>query len=324
MDHRRRRAAARALALSLSLVVAACVSSGGDPSAVPSPTPSPDGSPSPRPSPSPGAVLSGAELRLRLLEVFGSLWFCDPDEYPVSRGDEQQLALEAFPDIVADSDTFLAIASALGIDTEAGEVSPDGQLAIYRLWKRLAAIELPTRGDVWAFDELFGPKDPAGQVGEHIVGTIDRQGTIDVASREIAGPPMCPICLARGSLIDAPDGPRPVETLVAGDLVWSLDRAGRRIAATIHAVGSTAVPATHEVVRLRLADGRTVTASPGHPLADGRPIGSLAVGAVVDGAPVVAADRLAYAGGRTFDIAVDSPTGRYLVDGIPLASTLDR
>jgi hypothetical protein len=244
--------------------------------------------------------------------------------YPVARGDEQQLALEAFPEIVADAETFVAIVSALGLDGDAAEPPPEAQLAVYRLWKRLVAIELPTRGDVFAFDELFGPKDPAGQVGEHIVGTIDRTGTITVATREIAGPPMCPICLARGTPIDTPDGPRAVEALGVGDVVWSLDAAGRRIAVTVVAVGSAPVPASHQVVLLTLDDGRAVTASPGHPLADGRPVGSLVVGDPVDGARVVAADRISYAGGRTFDLVVGGPTGLYLVDGIPLASTIDR
>jgi hypothetical protein len=322
MDRRLRRAAAVALALSLPVLFAACAASVG-PSTSPSPSPSPGDSPSPVPSPSPGERLTPAELRLRLLIEFGSLWYCDPDVYPVSRGDEQQLALETFPEIVADADTYLAIAAALGLDPDAAEPPPEAQLAVYRLWKRLVAIELPTRGDLFAFDELFGPKDPAGQVGEHLVGTIDRSGTITVATREIAGPPMCPICLARGTPIDTPDGPRAVEALGVGDVVWSLDTVGRRIAVTVVAVGSAAVPASHQVVRLVLDDGRTVTASPGHPLTDRRPIGSLVVGDRVDGARVVAADPISYVGGRTFDIAVGGPTGLYLVDGIPLASTLD-
>ena len=92
--------------------------------------------------------------------------------------------------------------------------------------------------------------------------------------------------------------------------------------ATVIALGSTAVPVGHRVVRLVLADDRAVMASPGHPLADGRRLGDLHVGDAFDGSLVVSADRVAYAGARTFDIAVSGPTGIYLVDGIPLRSTL--
>ena len=94
---------------------------------------------------------------------------------------------------------------------------------------------------------------------------------------------------------------------------------------TVLLVASAPVPASHRVVHLALSDGRTVTASPRHPLADGRTLGSLRVGDSVDGARVVAVDLVAYAAGRTFDLAVSGPTGVYLAgDGIPLASTIER
>ena len=76
------------------------------------------------------------------------------------------------------------------------------------------------------------------------------------------------------------------------------------------------------MVRLVLADGRSLAASPGHPLADGRLLGDLHVGDGVDGSAVVSADLVAYEGARTYDIVVSGPTGIYLVDGIALGSTL--
>jgi hypothetical protein len=101
-----------------------------------------------------------------------------------------------------------------------------------------------------------------------------------------------------------------------------VDGAGRRVAATIAVVGSIAVPATHRVVHLELADGRTVDASPGHPLPDGRRIGDLRLGDQVDGSTVVGATTLPYAGGATFDLLPDTVTGAYWADGILLGSTL--
>lgn len=311
------------LAVTLPLLLAACGAGGATIAPVPSPSSSAGGSPGP--SPSPGAALTDAELKLTLLRTFGSLWYCDPDEYPVAHGDEAAQAAERLPEIRADAEAWAAITEALGFDGAAASIPPDEQLAIYRQWKVLNAIELAPGGEGFVFDELFGPGDPAGQTGEHVSGTVAPDGTISVASREASGPPNCPICLARDTAILAPDGPVAVEELRVGARIWTLDTAGRRVPGTVLAVASTPVPASHHVVRLVLSDGRTVTASPGHPLADGRTLGSLRAGDRVDGARVVSAAFLPYAGGRTFDLVVSGSTGSYLAgDGIPLASTLDR
>ena len=101
---------------------------------------------------------------------------------------------------------------------------------------------------------------------------------------------MCPICLARGTLIDTPAGPVAVERLRLGDPSGRSTADGRRVAGTVIALGSTAAPPDHEVVRLVLEDGRTVTASPGHPLADGRLLGDLRPGDAVDGSRIAVAD----------------------------------
>jgi hypothetical protein len=304
--------------------VAACAAA-GDPSVAPSP--SPGGSPgaSPSPSPSPAALLTAAQLKLGLLGAFGSLWYCDPDEYPVGRGDEATLAAERMPEIRADAEAWTAITTALGFDPGAASLSSDQEVAIYRQWKVLSAIELTPADGRFAFDELFGPKDAAGQTGEHVTGTIGRDGTIAVGQRAVAGEPMCPICLARGTGILGPAVAVAVEDLRVGDTVWTLDAVGRRVVGTVLAVASTPVPVSHRVVRLVLSDGRTLSASPGHPLADGRPLGDLRRGDLVDGARVTVAELVAYRGGRTFDLVVSGPTGLYLAgSGIPLASTIDR
>jgi hypothetical protein len=93
---------------------------------------------------------------------------------------------------------------------------------------------------------------------------------------------------------------------------------------TVIALGSTAVPPDHRVVRLVLVDGRAVTASPGHPLADGRSLGELKAGDVVDGSRVVDAELIPYAGASTFDLVASGETGAYFAGGIPLGSTLRR
>jgi hypothetical protein len=78
------------------------------------------------------------------------------------------------------------------------------------------------------------------------------------------------------------------------------------------------------MVHLVLGDGRELFASPGHPLADGRLLGSIAVGDRVDGAVVTGAGRTPYRSDTTFDLLPSGPTGTYWADGIPLGSTLRR
>jgi Hint domain-containing protein len=296
----------------LVLSIAAC-SGGGSPS--PSPKPSPN------PSPSPGATLTVPQLKVALIERFGELWYCDPDFYPIAHEDEQALAIQRFDEVKADVEAFEAVLEQLGLN--AGADFTDAQkLAIYRGWKVLNAIALESiGGDRYRFDYLAQPAGGAAQ-GTRSAGTIAADGTIDVENASAAGEPMCPICLARGTRVETPRGTIAVERLRIGDPVWTLDATGRRIEGVVTAFGSTPAPRAHVVVRLVLADGRTVTASSGHPLADGGRIGSVRVGDIIGGSPVVSAERVAYRGGSTFDIAVSGPTGLYLVNGIALRSTL--
>jgi hypothetical protein len=104
--------------------------------------------------------------------------------------------------------------------------------------------------------------------------------------------------------------------------VWTLDGAGTRVSLPLLEVGSASVPATHRVVRLRLSDGRAVDVSGGHPTADGRRVGDLGSGDRYDGAVVVSAELIAYAGGATFDVLPEGATGTYWANGVLLGSTL--
>jgi hypothetical protein len=75
-------------------------------------------------------------------------------------------------------------------------------------------------------------------------------------------------------------------------------------------------------VRLTLADGRLVYASPGHPTSDGRRVGDLTAGETLDGARIASVARVAYDGGATYDILPASATGAYWANGVLLGSTL--
>ncbi|MEK6719921.1 MAG: Hint domain-containing protein [Chloroflexota bacterium] len=305
-----------AVVFGAALVFAACAA-GASPG--PSGTPDPGGTPGPSATPTPTA-LAAVELKYVLLDRFGPLSFCDPDMYPVGVNDIAARAAERFPEVEADTATFVAILARLGIP-QGPAYAPDQVLAIYTEWKMLNAIVLePIGNDRFRFDITTMAEGAAE--GLRTAGIVDALGTITVEQQANSGPLNCPICLARGTLISTPDGPRAVQDLPVGDPVWSVDESGIRVAATILQVGSVTAPATHHVVHVVLDDGRELFISPGHPLLDGRTAGDLRTGDALDGGRVTTADLVAYGGGQTFDLLPSGPTGGYWAGGILVGSTL--
>src|SRR5690349_13379411 len=107
----------------------------------------------------------------------------------------------------------------------------------------------------------------------------------EVESRNQNG---CPRCLPPAARIATPDGDVAIADLAVGDRVLTLDAAGRRIEARVLVVSSTPARVNHVLVRVTLADGRVVAASPEHPVADGRLLQALRVGDTLDGAAIAA------------------------------------
>ena len=105
-------------------------------------------------------------------------------------------------------------------------------------------------------------------------------------------------------------------------MVWSVDATGNQIVVPVKSVGHTTVPNEHKVVHLILADDRELFVSPGHKLADGRAVGAILEGDVVDGAMVISAVLTLYNEPYTYDILPEGPTGMYWAGGILLQSTL--
>ena len=309
----RLRALAPATAVLLAALLGGCGAFDG--------SPAPSGGPTPTIPPIGGGPLKTGQLRLMLIDSLGPLWYCDPDEYPVSQGTEQERALERFAEMQAEGEIFRAIAADLDVDVR-GALTDAEKLAIYRIWKVALAVQLdPIGDDVYRFDYLAQPVGGAAE-GLRTAGLINARGLIQIEQQAAAGEPICPICLARGTLIETPAGAMAIEDLRLGDPIWTLDGRGRRVAGTVIALGSTVAPPSHRLIRLVLTDGRSVSASSGHPLADGRTFGALAVGDIVDGSAIVAVDSVPYGGGETFDLAVSGATGVYLSQGVPLGTTL--
>ena len=267
-------------------------------------------------SPTP-VIYSAPELKYLLISHFGNVFYCDPDLYPVAReGQELANALEQYPIIRENTAEFSAILEHLGLPVKA-DYTDEEKLQIYREHKLLThGVELTASGDGYVFTLRINE----GQ-GYRISGKISTSGTITGLNQETSFN-TCPICLARGTLIDTPAGAVPVEELHQGMAVWSRDDSGKRVVATVIKTSVTSVPSSFQMVIVRLNDGRTVTASPGHPTADGRPLGDYRAGDSLGGVEIIAVEYLSYENAATYDLLPSGATGLYWANGVLLRSTL--
>jgi hypothetical protein len=291
----------------------ATVGGSGEGTALPIPTSAP-----PTLIPTLSSALSPTELKYRLLDQYPDFFFCDPDFYPIARADESDLARQRFPEIQANAEEFQAILVHNGL-TGLSVFTDDQKLLIYRDYKKLAAITFELAGDQYQFQ--LQTSDANGQ-GFLVKGQIDGRGSIKVLERT-PSITSCPICLALHTLIDTPRGPVPVENLRVGDPVWTANEAGERVPGVVLKAASVRVPATHEMVHITLDDGRELWASPGHPTADGRRLGDLKVGDLLDGGRILILEWVRYNQPATYDLLPSGETGFYWANGILIGSTLN-
>ena len=270
-------------------------------------------------STTPPAIYSLYELEYRIFAEYQNVFWCDPDFYPIAReGQEEQNAMTQFPAIKSNQAEFSVILAQLNLPDKS-DYNDSEKLLIYREHKKLTdAVQMTAADGGYNFDMRVG-----GGQGWTVQGTIKTSGEIQETSRE-ASFNTCPICLVKGTLIDTPQGQIPVEQLIKGMVVWTTDDAGNRIAKEIVATASTIVPASFQVIRIELGDGRTVTASPGHPTTENRTLADYIVGDELDGARIVAVEYIMYGGGMTYDILPAGTTGFYWANGILLGSTLKK
>jgi len=269
------------------------------------------------PPPTPNVSYSPAQLKYLLLDHYGEdqFFYCDPDYYPIGRGDEAERAVTLFPGIQNETDVFSAIIARKGLQPP---YSNETKLVIYREYKKLRAIPLtPAKGDTYTFSLQIGTRGE----GRRVSGIIRSDGVIFESQSEQAVL-TCPICLSGDTRIDTPAGLVHVKEIRAGMLVWTPASDGTRRAGPVLKAVKVQVPSPHQIVHLHLSDGRELYASAGHPTTDGRPLGTLAVGDRLDGAWVMSADPETTKEECTYDILPAGETGGYWANGIPLRSTL--
>ena len=272
------------------------------------------------PGPVAGSPLTSSQLKFKVMDAVGKPAYCDPDFYPLAReGGEEASAIAQYPAIKADAEAYAAIVVHEGLP--AGDLTDTQKLVLYRAWKLLRALTLTPSGADQSFQ--YRVRSTGATSGYQMVaGTVRVDGFVTVSSRTSTGAPMCPICLAASTMIATPDGPVRVTDVRPGMVVWTATAAGARIAAPVVAIGSMAVPAGHLMVHLKLADGRELLVSPGHPTADGRTAGQLQAGDELDGSTINLWELVPYTADRTYDILPAGSTGHYWANGILMGSTL--
>lgn len=266
----------------------------------------------------PSAAFTPTELKYKVLDQYPDFFFCDPDSFPVAQSDGMTVTEERFQELQANQEEFQAILGHNGL-TGSTTFTDDQKLLIYNEHKKLNAIPFELASDRYAFQIQTATK---GQQGSLIAGTIDGNGTIYVQDQKPASP-SCPICLALGTRIDTPQGLVAVEDLHIGDPVWTVNEAGERVVGKIKNLGSMKVPGTHQMIHIRLTDGRELWASPGHPTADGQSLGRLKTGDFLDGARILRMEYVPYNRDATYDLLPSGDTGYYWAEGILVGSTLE-
>jgi hypothetical protein len=269
-----------------------------------------------------GSPLGVNQLKFAVIDAVGTPIYCDPDFYPLAReGGEQASAIATYAEIRADAQLYAAIVAHEHLPS--GELTDGQKLDLYRAWKLLRALTLQQSASDFTFSYRVQSK---GGTASYLLatGTVRVDGIVTMSSRTPTGAPNCPICLAAATLISTPHGDVRVTDIKPGMLVWTAGVDGARIASPVLEVGSTQVPAGHQMVHLVLADGRELLASPGHRTADGRQLGSLAAADALDGSTIIRWDLVPYADDRTYDLLPAGETGTYWANGILLSSTLTR
>jgi hypothetical protein len=130
------------------------------------------------------------------------------------------------------------------------------------------------------------------------------------------------VCLSIDTSISTPEGNIPITDLRPGMSVYTLDLDGNKVIEPIELVSKVSVHDSHVVCHVILSDGREMLVSGGHPTADGREIGDINPGEVLDGVQVASIRVVPYKAGYTYDLLPAGGTGLYWANGVLIGSTL--
>lgn len=255
------------------------------------------------------------QLRYLLLGHYPDFAYCDPDYYPVARADEQAAADDWWASASAASPEVAAILTHHGIR---GSLTAEQRLTAYRDHKQLTVIAMTAIPDGYQYQLSIGP---GGEPDQSVSGVITIAGEIHESSRK-PRPGGCPICLEADTRIATPDGDVAVAEVRPGDVVWTADGRGHRIAMPVVRIAHRPTTGPHLMLRLALSDGRTLVAAGAHPAADGTLLRELHPGQHYDGATIVSIGWIMSTAPATFDLRPAGPTGLYWADGILVGSTL--
>lgn len=268
----------------------------------------------PSPSISTTQLSPTIELKYRLQEEFGKATFCEP--HPM-RSDYENELLKQFPAIAENTEEYQSILKHTNL-SDTSFLSDEEKLLVVWEHNRLSAISLEKLNGKYKF-ELRSKLDNRKEF--IFEGFITESGSIEITKKE-AYPWGCPICLAKNTFIDTPFGEVAIQDLQKGVTVWTTNVSGARVSAIILEIVRTPVSTGHQMVNLVLDDGRELFVSPGHPTGDGRTIGDLSLGEIVDGARVIITKHITYSETTTYDILPSGETGTYWANSILIGSTI--
>jgi len=259
---------------------------------------------------------STADLKYSVIDVAGDPLVCTGWGVPNGAFTPER----DYPRIVADAPTYASILRHKHMPPVA--LTADQIVIVYREWLKLEAVRLSWNGSGYDFEmtpDRIGGHPEA--LRNNLQGNVDLFGHVTHV-RESADMSACPICLAANSPIATPTGPVPVSKIKVGMRVWSVSADGVGVEATVLETRTRLDAPGSRLVRMVLADGREITASPLHRIGDGRPVGWLKIGDEVNGVRIATLELVADPSGRTYDLLPSGTTGEYWVDGILVESTL--
>jgi hypothetical protein len=268
------------------------------------------------PPPPPARRYSKARLQLKLLKKYGLNW-CDDNMYPVGRtvSDEEiagQLALYQ----QKDPQLYREVQRDFKVHPDSTPTLKENQMVFSR-FRRARAIRLTLKDDRYHFEFFAGlPR------AQKIIGSIGKTGDVEI-DKKIPGGPNCPKCLAENTVISTPSGLVKVTDLFPGMSVWTMDQNGNRQSKALLRVQKVPVPESHQMLQLKLEDGRKVLVSPLHPDRFGCPLKDLHKGDLLDGSRIKGYSFRQYESGYTYDLLPAGGTGLYWANGILIGSTMN-